>query len=108
MIKGKMWVLKRMIKSHSGWDWKMGPPRGGGRHAHEIAQLWTQLAYCQALYEELCVKKCEKRPWWKPSPETVRDINEALERMHEWLEPPTIPLLGLPEGLPIRVPVFVP
>jgi RHS repeat-associated protein len=49
VIRAKMWILKRMIDSHTGWDLAMPSPRGGGRHATEIAQLWKQYADCQAL-----------------------------------------------------------
>jgi len=53
-----MWVIKRMIDSHQGWDWYNPAPMGGGRHAVEIADLWRAYARCQALYEEKCRKKC--------------------------------------------------
>jgi RHS repeat-associated protein len=56
-LKGKIWLLLRMIRSHEGWDRTMPRPRGGNRHATEIAQLWIQLATCQALYTEKCLNK---------------------------------------------------
>jgi hypothetical protein len=105
MIKGKMWVLNRMIHSHTQWDILMEAPRGGVRHFEEIQQLWTQNAYCQGLYEEKWQGKCqEKRPWWQPSPETLRDVGESLQKMRKWLEPPLIPL-PFP-GEPVPVPVL--
>jgi len=57
-IKGKMWILERMIASHTGWDQNMPRPRGGNRHANEIAELWRAWANCQNLYE----KKCRNNP----------------------------------------------
>jgi len=56
-IKGKMAVLMRMINSHQGWDWHNPPPRGGGRHSQEIAELWKAYAKCQSLYIS---KKCDQ------------------------------------------------
>jgi hypothetical protein len=53
-LSGKMWVLMRMINSHQLWDWLNPPPRGGGRHAQEIADLWGAYAKCQALHKEKC------------------------------------------------------
>jgi RHS repeat-associated protein len=63
-IKGKIWMLQRMIVSVTGWDWNVPSPRGGGRHSlpkdpnnpnnNDIAQLWKQLAECQALFAEKC------------------------------------------------------
>jgi len=43
-----------MIRSHQGWDWSNPPPRGGGRHAEEIDNLWRAYANCQRLYERRC------------------------------------------------------
>ena len=57
-ITAKMYVLSKMINSHTGWDRSMAPPRGGGRHADEIAQLWKQLADCQAIYKEKNCASC--------------------------------------------------
>jgi RHS repeat-associated protein len=57
-LRGKMWVLKRMIDSHQGWDWNNPSPMGGGRHAEEIDNLWRAYARCQVLYEEKCREKC--------------------------------------------------
>jgi len=55
IIKAKMWILDRMIRSHQGWDWTLPSPRGGNRHADEdIPALWKQYANC----EWLCLKKC--------------------------------------------------
>jgi uncharacterized protein RhaS with RHS repeats len=64
-IKGKMWILQRMIASHTGWDRTMPSPRGGNRHATDIAQLWTQYAECYDLSLEKC-KDCDQRPVLNP------------------------------------------
>lgn len=45
----------------------MPSPRGGNRHATEIAQLWTQYAECQELFLQKC-KDCDKEK--EPSPNT--------------------------------------
>src|SRR6185437_11195140 len=58
MLSGKMWVLMRMINSHQMWDWLNPPPRGGRRHAKEIADLWRAYARCQSLHKQ----KCENCP----------------------------------------------
>ncbi len=57
-LSGKMWVLMRMINSHQLWDWINPPPRGGGRHAQEIADLWRAYANCQALHKKKCEGNC--------------------------------------------------
>lgn len=57
MLRGKMQELERMINSHQGWDWKNPPPRGGGRHATEIGDLWNAYARCQSLHSK---KECDK------------------------------------------------
>jgi len=51
-----------MIESHSGWDRHMPRPRGGNRHAQEIADLWKQYARCQQLYAD---KNCNQCPQCK-------------------------------------------
>ena len=53
-LQGKMWLLERMISSHQGWDRIVPRPRGGGRHAVEIAALWVQYANCQAQWAAKC------------------------------------------------------
>jgi RHS repeat-associated protein len=70
-IRGKMWLLQRMIDSHTGWDQNMLPPRGGNRHSIDIGQLWAQYAECQALYLEKCKdKECKnKSPQSEPTTE---------------------------------------
>ena len=35
VLRGKIWLLGKIIASHTGWDWNVPPPRGGGRHANE-------------------------------------------------------------------------
>jgi RHS repeat-associated protein len=57
-ILKKMWLLQQMIKSHEGWDRNVPPPRGGPRHAEEIAQLWRAYARCQ----DLALVKCKCPP----------------------------------------------
>ena len=56
-IKGKIWILEKMIKSHSGWDNINPPPKGGGRHKTEIGDLWIQLNNCRVQY---ALKKCDQ------------------------------------------------
>jgi RHS repeat-associated protein len=76
MLAGKMWVLMRMINSHQLWDWLNPPPRGGGRHAKEIADLWRAYANCQALHKKKCEGNCPPKgpgvpvlplPEWTPA-----------------------------------------
>lgn len=55
-----MFALMKMINSHQGWDRHMPPPRGGGRHATEIAGLWTAYAKCQRMYADKNCENCEK------------------------------------------------
>ena len=47
-----------MITSHTGWDLAMPPPRGGNRHAVEIAQLWVPI--CEVL-RDVCTGKMHRR-----------------------------------------------
>ena len=55
-----------MTSSHEGWDRKMPSPRGGGRHAGEIAQLWIQYSICYDLYLLKCKTNCPKQ---NPAPQ---------------------------------------
>jgi RHS repeat-associated protein len=55
-LGAKMTLLMKMIASHTGWDRTMPPPRGGGRHADEIADLWRAYARCQAIH---AAKNCQ-------------------------------------------------
>jgi RHS repeat-associated protein len=48
-LRAKMTLLMRMLGSHIGWDRNNPPPRGGGRHSDEIADLWRAYARCQAI-----------------------------------------------------------
>jgi RHS repeat-associated protein len=73
-LAGKMWILNRMITSHTGWDRHMPSPRGGGRHAVEISDLWRAYARCQALYLAKCQQPkpapvCQRAP--RPVPVTA-------------------------------------
>lgn len=56
-LRGKMFVLQRMIDSHEGWDRHVAPPGGGGRHIDEIGKLWVAYARCQEFYERKCKDK---------------------------------------------------
>lgn len=49
-LKAKMWPIMKMLGSHTGWDRSMPAPRGGGRHAAEIADFWRAYGNCQSLY----------------------------------------------------------
>jgi RHS repeat-associated protein len=117
-IKGKIWILGRMIDSHTGWDTALPSPRGGNRHAAEIAALWIQLAECQALYQSKCKSSCDKGqqpqsnpqpdPWWTVFWQTFWDgVHEDQWEIEYYLKHPnkTTPP-GLPPILPIPVPVI--
>jgi hypothetical protein len=52
-----MQLLSRTIKSHTGWDRHVPPPRGGGKHSQEIADFWRALGNCQEIYEKNCKNK---------------------------------------------------
>lgn len=105
-ISGKMWILTRMIASHTGWDRKVPPPRGGGRHSGEIADLWKQLAECIALYETKCRNNPSNfcpvptpepeespRPWWRSIP--IPAPPSPKEALPWFLLPFLIPILAL-------------
>ncbi len=63
-LRAKMTLLMRMIASHTGWDRNMPPPRGGGRHADEIADLWRAYARCQAIHAgKNCVDPAPPKIW---------------------------------------------
>lgn len=66
LLQGKMGILMRMINSHTGWDRHVPKPRGGNRHAGEIADLWRAYARCQAIYASKCPEKKPDCP--KPFP----------------------------------------
>ena len=58
----------------------MESPRGGGRHAVEIADFWVAYAKCQALYElKQCNKPPDKPPVWCRVIEKVSGTPEQLE-----------------------------
>jgi RHS repeat-associated protein len=80
-LRAKMTLLMRMIASHTGWDQTMPPPRGGGRHADEIADLWRAYARCQAIHAG---KNCEDpRPprCWERVILKVPGSDEAWNRL---------------------------
>jgi len=58
-LRGKMQLLRRMIRSHEGWDRHNPSPRGGSRHAGEIGQMWNGWARCMKIYQD---KKCDSDP----------------------------------------------
>jgi RHS repeat-associated protein len=62
-LRAKMYLLEKMINSHQGWDWNNPPPRGGNRHAVEIAELWNAYARCQDFYKR---KNCDGGDCEKP------------------------------------------
>jgi RHS repeat-associated protein len=67
-LEGKMQQLKRMIDSHEGWDRNNPAPRGGGRHAEEIANLWNAYARCQAIHVKKCCDSDDESgfsKWWR-------------------------------------------
>jgi hypothetical protein len=71
MIKAKIWILERMLYSHIGWDLIMPAPRGGGRHAQEISDLFGALAKCKKFKESNCTDcDCFKLPKSSTSPGT--------------------------------------
>jgi RHS repeat-associated protein len=118
VIKGKIWVLQRMIDSHTGWDRIMPRPRGGNKHSQEIADLWKQLAECQAL-EPIKCKACDK-PDRRPVPipligpilDAITDpiidvLQGALNDIKNWNPPPRRPIWGpVPVPGPLPVPVI--
>jgi RHS repeat-associated protein len=53
-LQRKMAQLTRMIETHSKWDWQVPRPRGGNRHAKDIADLWVQYAKCQKFWLDKC------------------------------------------------------
>ena len=74
-MKFKMSELTIMITTHQAWDWGMPKPRGGNRHAEEIANFWRAFAKCQALYEKKCTnKECDKNKTSSVSPETAKKV----------------------------------
>jgi RHS repeat-associated protein len=92
VITGKLWLLTRMITSHTGWDRKMAPPREGGRHAGELAQLWVQCAVCYNLYLQKCQLTCPRpitapqpRPRPSPQPYAIPIIDPLANWLNEKL-----------------------
>jgi RHS repeat-associated protein len=57
-LVAKMGQLLRMISSHTGWDHKLPRPRGGNRHAQEIADLWRAYGNCQEMHNRKCKTDC--------------------------------------------------
>jgi RHS repeat-associated protein len=120
VIKGKMWLLQRMIASHTGWDRIMPRPRGGNKHSQDIADLWKQLAECQALAAVKC-KDCDpkKPPNFPPVP--IPYVGPILDKitdpMLDWLKdtwddlkhwhPQPRPIWG-PVPVPVPIPIPVP
>jgi RHS repeat-associated protein len=61
-IKAKIWILERMLYSHIGWDLLVAAPRGGDRHAKEIADLFRALSNCEKINKNNCDDDCGKPP----------------------------------------------
>lgn len=55
-IRGKIWLLTRILFSHIGWDLAMPSPRGGDRHDQEILEFNAALDKCVDLWIK---KKCD-------------------------------------------------
>jgi RHS repeat-associated protein len=99
VLIGKMWLLKRMIDSHTGWDRVMSRPRGGNRHAQEIAELWSAYARCQAIYQAKCVSqpprtctRCQQAAQVAAGIGTGYIIYRCVRMIPSLFFPPTIPL----------------
>lgn len=97
-IKGKLWILNRMITSHTGWDSNVPSPRGGNRHSRpspgnpggDLGQLWAQYAECLDIYEKNCKdggKPCDKTPVpdTAPKPVPLLPILPIIEEILEGL-----------------------
>jgi RHS repeat-associated protein len=90
-IKGKMWVLNRMINSHTGWDINVAPPNGGGRHSIEIADLWGAWSNCQALYQRKCGQNA---PPFVPIPAPLpQRVPNTIPRVPVPVRTPTFPII---------------
>ncbi|HUU13752.1 MAG TPA: RHS repeat-associated core domain-containing protein, partial [Terriglobia bacterium] len=101
-LLGKMQLLQKTIKSHSGWDRHVPAPRGGGRHAEEIANYWRAYARCQQIWLSKCANlKC---------PEELRLEEEAARRMESFWKTILYGLPAIPLGysLPVLAPVLAP
>jgi len=117
-LKSKMWLLQRMIASHSGWDRAMPRPRGGNKHAQDIADLWKQYAECFEKYLAKC-KDCEpNKPKYPPVPipivgpvldkitEPALDwLQEVIDQLQHIYPPKPGPVVG-PVGGPIWWPIY--
>ena len=106
-IQGKLQVLKRMIDSHEGWDRHMPSPRGGGRHAAEIADLWRAYARCQSLWKTKDCDNCKPESfldWLKRALGPKREYDPVKDREVQVPNKQFTPLV-LPGRGPLR---FVP
>lgn len=118
-IKGKMYLLERMIASHTGWDRAMPRPRGGNKHARDIADLWTQYARCQELYLEKDCDNCKKKPW-PPVPvpivgpvldkitDPILDLLQGLWEDLKHMDPPRLGPRPIPVPIPVPIPIPIP
>jgi len=113
-LQGKIWLLLRMISSHEGWDRHVPPPRGGGRHAGEIAEFYRALARCQNLQgtcrprpqPQPCrraVLEPAKPPWDQNVPwELIGEIGKGLILVGGG----GLIIIGAPHLLPILLPLI--
>ncbi|WKB56135.1 RHS repeat-associated core domain-containing protein [Eleftheria terrae] len=60
-LKEKITLLERMIESHTGWDRHNDRPKGGNRHAEEIADLWNAIAKCQEFWRQKDCDNCQPK-----------------------------------------------
>jgi RHS repeat-associated protein len=87
-LRGKIWLLYRMLFSHIGWDLVMPSPRGGDRHDDEIAGFNNALNRCVGYYIK---KKCgdcdkDKQPDTNPNPQTVPPtVIPLIDPLANWL-----------------------
>ncbi len=90
-LQGKMDQIQRMINSHQGWDRRNPSPRGGGRHANEIADLWRAYARCQSIYDR---KNCScPEEDQQPGPSSGGDSSNSQFELPDWWWVPLIPIL---------------
>ena len=90
-LKGKLFLLGRMIRSHTGHD-NMRTP---GRHRIEIGDLLRAWGKCAAILQQMCKEDPEPiwpRCIWKPKTEDLKPL----------ILVPLIPLIPLIPRAPLR------